>query len=154
MVEQNLTHREARNISHDTDLPDAESEILRDLLADDEVFAALVTVQQNAVLVSGGEHDVGDDVERLAGEAAGAAGAAIDEVVTARIDDAQRIGDLAEELNESWLIATKLYQAGYETTEALAGVSQSALVDVVPHSAAARVQATLDTQEVSGDADA
>lgn len=154
MVEQNLTRREARNISHDADLPDAESEILRDLLAGDEAFGALVTAQQNAVLVNGDEHDISDDVERLAGEAAGAAGAAIDEIVAARIDDAQRITNLAEELNESWLIATKLYQAGYETTEALAGVPQSVLVEVVPHSAAARVQAALDKQEVNGDADA
>ena len=153
MIDEPTVRSEARNIAFDVDLPDAESEILRDLLTDDEVFAALVTAQQNAVLISGNDHDINDETNRLASKAAGSAGAAIDEVVADHIDDAQRIADLAELLNESWLIATKLYQAGYKTPEALADVPQSVLANIVPNSAAARVQATLDDREVRGDAE-
>ena len=62
MVDEDIVQREARTISHDCDLPDTESTVLRDLLKSDEAFGALVTAQQNAVLVNTAVATAGDPV--------------------------------------------------------------------------------------------
>jgi len=147
MVENRHVQTEARNIASDArstrGLSDTESEILRDLLKQDEAFGALVTAQWNAVLVDADEHDINDSVEKLARDGAGHLSEAIDDIINTRIEQAKAIDELASEIQEPWGQALALFDAGFETAEGLAGVDQEELytTDGVTRSVAARITA-------------
>lgn len=134
MVEDRIVRNEASNIAADAiktrDLSDAESECLRDLLAGDEAFGALVTAQQNAVLVDADEHDINKDMQSMAAAGAGQIGDAIDWIIDKRIEQAREIVALAECGPDvlSWGWALQLYQGGFQSLEAIRTAEQATLV--------------------------
>lgn len=148
MVDDQLVRTEASNIAADArktrDLSDAESECLRDLLASDEAFGALVTAQQNAVLV---DEDVDEDVDWLATDAADKLGRAIDLRIDVKIAQAKDVIALAydDAAGESltWTVAMQLHQAGFTTVTDLREADQQELIDEadIAPSLAARLKA-------------
>jgi len=134
MVNQRMVRNEASNVAADArktrDLSDRESECLRDLLADDEAFALLVTAQQNAVLVDQNDHDIGQTVEQTAIDAASAAGDSVDLIIEERIGDAKDVVAFADEVNAlSWAVAIDPYQSGYTTVSDLQRATRPDLVN-------------------------
>lgn len=149
MVDEDIVQRQARYISQDADIPDAESEVLRDLLKSDEVFGALITAQQNAVMVNTDDHDITDRVQNYAGRAASAAGTAIDAVLEDRKAQAQMIVAISDQLDVPWGAAWSAFQAGYRSVDDIEAASQEDLVDDgVPEVSAARMKVAAEQLEV------
>jgi len=134
MVDEQKVRSEATTIAagarRTRDLTDRESECLRDLLAGDEAFALLVTAQQNAVLVDTNDHDIGEVVEQLAVDAAGAAADAIDRIIDERVGDAKDIVVFADEVDAlSWAVAIDPYQSEFRTVTDLQRATRPELVN-------------------------
>lgn len=134
MVDDRTVAQEARRIARDArstkDLSDAESECLRDLLQSDDAFALLVTAQQNAVLVDSDEHDVDAETAGLARGAAANAGHAIDRIVEDRIEEAETVVALADQLGDpaTWGVVIDCYRAGYQSVAAVRNADLEELI--------------------------
>jgi hypothetical protein len=134
MVEERRVRNEASNIAADAvktrGLSDVESECLRDLLASDEAFGALVTAQQNAVLLDVDDHDINKDLQSMAAAGANRIGDAIHWIIDQRTEQAEAIVALAHRGPDvlSWTWALELYQGGFETIEDICEADQETLV--------------------------
>ncbi|MDS0280320.1 hypothetical protein NDI85_21275 [Halomicroarcula sp. S1AR25-4] len=134
MVEQKTVRNEASTIAagarRTRDLTDAESECVRGLLASDEAFGALVTAQQNAILVDADDHGLDEETERLATDAAGKLADAIDRRIDVQVAVAKDVVAFADEVDAlSWGVAIDPYQAGFTTVTDLQRATRPELVN-------------------------